>query len=485
MADEGDVLMIELQSLPKKGQPAKTYCILPASAKMPVQAFVELASKEAGVEIDLDGPNVVKGLRKFLLTGDPLQPIGEVLPVPQALKSRPKVKGPGGPLCDPNTGEPLPGQDPTRELLIDEASPAIEECYPCTDRYQPQPYLPSLETEVVPAFRDGRCILEDREAVPGCSEEQRRCSRHRNVLFVSCSDGRWLEIPFGTFETGLWYRERVAEALGTDLPADMSLHYAGKPLRDDQRHSGLAVRSILHCDLGSAAEPADEPMDRRSLRKPTTRGLYIRTLDGRTLTFRASDFGALGLTTTVLGLKQLISGRTGLPTAAVRLIFAGKELRDDQRRLDEYNLEYNVTLHLVPTLPLSAAPPSAPSMGIRAVGIRPRLGSAARATAAAGQEVLLRFGPDDLSRSPQPVQLRLTVDDAASELETQTLLSRLRTDAAQRELEEIASTSVRAQAERDVHLAVQNMLESGENEETVECFSHTIVIQLERCLRTP
>ena len=64
-------------------------------------------------------------------------------------------------------------------------------------------------------------------------------------------------------------------------------------------------------------------------------------------------------------------------------------------------------------------------------------------------------------------------------LETEVVMTRLREEAARRELARISSESVRVHAEREVHLAVAEMLEAGEVERSIECFSHTLVVQLE------
>merc|ERR1719456_1918807 len=73
------MIPIELQTLPKKGEPAVTYCTFEIPPTTTVAQFLVLASEKAGQEIRLDGPNVVKGLRKFKLTGQPEQPIQEAL----------------------------------------------------------------------------------------------------------------------------------------------------------------------------------------------------------------------------------------------------------------------------------------------------------------------------------------------------------------------------------------------------------------------
>ena len=78
-SEAAPMISIELQTLPRKGAPPSTYCTFEISPTTTVAQFVVIASEKAGKEIRLDGPNQVKGLRKFKLTGQPEQPMWEVL----------------------------------------------------------------------------------------------------------------------------------------------------------------------------------------------------------------------------------------------------------------------------------------------------------------------------------------------------------------------------------------------------------------------
>lgn len=82
---------IELQTLPKKGEPARTFCTFAILPTTTVAQFVAIASEKAGADVRLDGPNVVKGLRKFKLSGDPEQPILEAL-APAAATAEPAAQ---------------------------------------------------------------------------------------------------------------------------------------------------------------------------------------------------------------------------------------------------------------------------------------------------------------------------------------------------------------------------------------------------------
>eukprot|EP00913_Durusdinium_trenchii_P035425 g33151.t1 len=76
-------------------------------------------------------------------------------------------------------------------------------------------------------------------------KEDRRCDRHRRVLYVKRLTGETLEIPYGNWEVGLWYKCRVQDITGCPL-RDMKLIFAGAQLPDDRRHSGLSIGSTLH-----------------------------------------------------------------------------------------------------------------------------------------------------------------------------------------------------------------------------------------------
>jgi len=48
----------------------------------------------------------------------------------------------------------------------------------------------------------------------------------------------------------------------------------------------------------------------------------------------------------VAELKKIVSQKTGIPTDEMRLIFGGKDL-DDNRSIEDYNLQEESTLFLV------------------------------------------------------------------------------------------------------------------------------------------
>lgn len=183
-------------------------------------------------------------------------------------------------------------------------------------------------------------------------------------VHVTRPNGQPVTIETDVQDTVENLKAKICDKLGVN-PGDQTLVFEDRELKDEYTLVSYYIRdnSILHLqlrtwqrapdlwqrapepwqkdpgqsDLGHRTQSVDQPIKHTHI--------FVKTLDGKTITIEILNNHEL-----VSNIKQKIQKKEGIAPHEQRLIYVGKQL-EDQKKLSDYNIPNESTLHLVIRLP--------------------------------------------------------------------------------------------------------------------------------------
>ena len=146
-------------------------------------------------------------------------------------------------------------------------------------------------------------------------------------IFIKTLQGKTMTIEVSDSDTIGTIKQKIQDKEG--IPPDQQrLVFNGKQLEDDKTIEDYAIEENANIHLVLR------------LRGGGSKQIFIKTLQGKTMTIEVSDSDTIGT------IKQKIQDKEGIPPDQQRLVFNGKQLEDD-KTVEDYAIEENANIHLV------------------------------------------------------------------------------------------------------------------------------------------